>query len=589
MKKSRLYSILIISFLFAQETYSQTNTTVIHDINSGLSGSAISNIIKVGNEIYFSADDGIHGNELWKSNGTITQLVADINPGSNSSNPGYLYNSNRGNMIVVNGTLFFTANDDAHGWELWKINSLGAAELVKDINPGANDGLSFVADDELSNHINLVSIHSTSTLLFFSADDGVHGWELWKSDGTSAGTKMVKEINQTLHTNNYPYGSRWGSNPTYLTAINDMLYFSATDDSALGQELWQSDGSTSGTKLVMNINENIIYQSSTDTLGESSNPEKIINANGVLYFVADEGQQWNGSAFVGPGKELWMHDPITKTTSMVKDINPGNDGSDPTNFEVVGTNLFFAATTNGNGTELWKCFLPGGSATFVKDINPTGDSNPKFLTSFNNELYFSANDGVSGTELWMSDGSPNGTILIDDIRQGASSSNPRYLTVVGSYSLYFTADDGVYGTELWETNGLLNNSIMVNDIYSGGIGSTPGYLTNANNNLYFAADDETFGWELMTVSGNPPLGFNKNYAEYKIQIYPNPSIDFIIIENKNPILDLPYIIMNSFGQKVLAGQFIGEQSKVDIRELPSGMYFIQIGLREKQLYKLIKE
>ena len=77
------------------------------------------------------------------------------------------------------------------------------------------------------------------------ADDGVTGQELWQSDGTSAGTTQVKDIN---------IGADSGS-PSNLKAVGSTLYFSA-NDGVIGSELWKSDGTTAGTELVKDINAN---------------------------------------------------------------------------------------------------------------------------------------------------------------------------------------------------------------------------------------------------------------------------------------------------------------------------------------------
>ncbi|NCQ87286.1 MAG: hypothetical protein GPJ00_24105, partial [Microcystis aeruginosa W13-18] len=110
---------------------------------------------------------------------------------------------------------FFTADDSVNGTELWKSDGTAAGTvLVKDINPGSSS----------SNLQNLTVVGST---LFFSAYDGVNGTELWQSDGTAAGTVLVGDIRP---------GS-YGSNPNYLTAVGNTLYFRAYDG-VNGQELW---------------------------------------------------------------------------------------------------------------------------------------------------------------------------------------------------------------------------------------------------------------------------------------------------------------------------------------------------------------
>ncbi len=139
--------------------------------------------------MFFAGGPGID-RELWKSNGTLngTVRVADIRPGSAGSEPG--------GLTDVAGTLFFVADDGSTGRELWQ--STGAtATLVGDIYPGATG----------SDPTDLTAVGST---LFFAADDGTHGAELWHSDGTAPGTGLVKDVTP---------GSA-GSTLGWLTAVN---------------------------------------------------------------------------------------------------------------------------------------------------------------------------------------------------------------------------------------------------------------------------------------------------------------------------------------------------------------------------------
>src|SRR5205823_7952231 len=102
--------------------------------------------------------------------------------------------------------------------------------------------------------------------LYFSADDGVNGGELWKSDGTVPGTVQVKNIN-----------SSGDSSPSGFTVFNNALYFSA-DDGMTGFELWKTDGTLGGTAQVMDINP----------LGGDSSPSVFTVFNNELYFSADD-------------------------------------------------------------------------------------------------------------------------------------------------------------------------------------------------------------------------------------------------------------------------------------------------------------
>jgi len=72
----------------------------------------------------------------------------------------------------------------------------------------------------------------------------VNGDELWKSDGTSGGTVMVKDI--------YPGDKYDDGFPENLTNVNGTLYFTAYDG-VNGEELWKSNGTDTGTVMVKDI------------------------------------------------------------------------------------------------------------------------------------------------------------------------------------------------------------------------------------------------------------------------------------------------------------------------------------------------
>src|SRR5262249_47990652 len=142
----------------------------------------------------------------------------------------------------VNGVLFFQANNGVNGAELWRSNGTAAGTTqVADIRSGSVGS----APEELTN---------VNGVLFFRADDGTtNGVELWKSNGTSAGTILVKNINSNTTT------SSGDSNPKYLTNVNGELFFQADDGTGSGGgafevELWKSNGTSAGTTQVANIN-----------------------------------------------------------------------------------------------------------------------------------------------------------------------------------------------------------------------------------------------------------------------------------------------------------------------------------------------
>ena len=191
------------------------------------------NLTVVNNTLFFTADDGTHGRELWKSDGTPegTVMLKDIYPGVNTSWPSY--------FTVVNNTLFFIADDGIHGRELWKSDGTpDGTVMLKDIYPGVNDSW--------PSYFTVVN-----NTLFFSADDGIHGRELWKSDGTPDGTVMLKDIYPGTN-GAWPITDGYSPSPEF-TIVNNTLFFIAADG-IHGYELWKSDGTSEGTVLVKDIN-----------------------------------------------------------------------------------------------------------------------------------------------------------------------------------------------------------------------------------------------------------------------------------------------------------------------------------------------
>lgn len=280
------------------KTDGTTAGTVMFNINQvytstgGTQGSDPSALTNVNGTLFFVANDGVHGRELWKSNGTAegTVMVKDLGEnderGGNSSKTGNVdigYNSN--NFTSVNNILYFTI-----GTYLWKSDGTSAGTvMVKDLKQGkkqANGSIYYNQGAGTSS--NFTNVNGT---LFFSLHDGLYGSELWKSNGTSAGTVMVKNINTNPPSSG---GEELSSSPYSLINVNGTLFFSA-DDGVHGVELWKSDGTASGTVMVSDIKPFGNF---------GSEPKDLIYINGTLYFTADDGPH---------GRELWKYDTSNPT------------------------------------------------------------------------------------------------------------------------------------------------------------------------------------------------------------------------------------------------------------------------------------
>jgi ELWxxDGT repeat protein len=200
---------------------------LVQDINVDTADAAPAQFAEFGSKVLFEASDGVNGRQLWRTDGTTggTSVVKVISPNL----------ADLTLMPALADVSLFFAFDSAHGKELWRTDGTEAGTfLLKDINPGTNSSprppaFSFQQPPDRAVVINNV--------LYFQATDGVHGLELWRSDGTVAGTYMVRDIN----------AGSVQSGIAYQVAVGNTLYFSATDGSSTSPQLWRSDGTEAGT------------------------------------------------------------------------------------------------------------------------------------------------------------------------------------------------------------------------------------------------------------------------------------------------------------------------------------------------------
>lgn len=464
MKK--IITILIVSATFCFNINGQTpylvknmNQSILPRVN------LISSLTASGNSLFFANENGSFGMSLWKSDGTNTGTIM-LKGGNNPSK-----------ITDVSGTVYYKGSSDPEGFELWK--SDGTAEgtkMVKDIN-----ALSYGN----SNPENLINVNGT---LFFWADNGINGTELWKSNGTAEGTVMVKDINKN---------SSYDIITSGFTKVNDILFFGARTDS-LGVELWKTDGTEKGTVLVKDIWPGKI--ANTD-VGNGSFPEKFVNVNGTLFFIAEDGIH---------GRELWKSDGTEEGTIMVKDIRI-KTGSGPTSvLTKAGSNVFFMAYDGiPEYNQLWKSDGTEAGTVKVKNISTSVGVQGEF-TEVNGTLYFYATTDDKGIELWKSDGTDAGTTLVKDINLKESAFtyySPNYLTNAGG-TLYFNATDGINGNELWKSDGTAAGTMLVADIEESSNGGHPEKMTYVNGTLFFHAFLSNSGVELFALKTAPAAPTN---------------------------------------------------------------------------------
>ncbi|HEX4960651.1 MAG TPA: ELWxxDGT repeat protein [Thermoanaerobaculia bacterium] len=389
--------------------------------------------VPLGTNVLFVHDDGIHGLELWRTDGTAagTAMVKDICPGA-------CWGSIRGG-VVWNGFYYFGADDGVHGLELWRSDGTAAGTtLVVDLDPGLPGGFS--------------GLLAAGGTLYLAADDGVHGTELWKTDGTAAGTVLVKDVNP----------GPAGSFPRLWLDAGGKLLLNA-DDGVHGREPWISDGTPGGTALLKDVNPGTASSSSPYVQAWA---DAAALPGGSFVFSADDGTH---------GAELWVSDGTPGGTALLTDIAPGANSSSPFNLTPLAGRILFRACDDTNGCELWGTNGTAAGTVLIKDIAPgQASSSPFELASFGGQVYFEAQDPTSGRELWRTDGTAAGTVLVKDVNPGPGSAftqfNRYQLAPMGS-ALYFFADDGTHGPELWKTDGTAAGTALVKDIFPGTTGS----------------------------------------------------------------------------------------------------------------------
>lgn len=275
---------------------------------------------------------------------------------------------------------------------------------------------------------------------FFCADDGVHGQELWASDGTPEGTYMVKDICPGMAT----------SNIQWLTRFGEKVVFSATNGED-GQEVWISDGTEDGTYMVADVH--LIGDS--DPRGFSQ-----LNENQFVFFAKDmESENY------GQNGQWWPYvsDGTEDGTSLIKEVEslfPGREPGDNRNGDVVrvGRKVYFigdAADKDGQtfGDELWVTDGTADGTYMVKDINrepnasetaaegsTLGAAIAHFCNFYNEKLFFKAWSWDSGNEPWATDGTEENTY---EIYNTNPTSNPSNSNIIDGVEVFMGNGGGV--------------------------------------------------------------------------------------------------------------------------------------------------
>ncbi|MDR1718875.1 MAG: T9SS type A sorting domain-containing protein [Dysgonamonadaceae bacterium] len=292
---------------------------------------------------------------------------------------------------------------------------------------------------------------------FFAASDATHGEELWVTDGTAAGTKMVKDINPGTS----------GSDVNWLSRFNDKVVFAANDGTN-GMELWISDGTADGTKLLKQIHD----------WGDGSNPNAFTQLNETQFVFraknVDSETYVSGSAAGAPQYWLWISDGTEAGTKLLYECDtrwPGQDnGTYHYHWMRVGRRVYFKADYKDGitkGEELWITDGTAANTKMIMDIN-TEVMNPatpedgktrnsaidQFVNFYNEKLFFKAWTEAAGNEPWASDGTADGTYMISDTNPSVGDNGLGVggnMTEVGEHPY----NGKVYGRGWYNENGTI--------------------------------------------------------------------------------------------------------------------------------------
>ncbi len=484
--------------------------------------------------------------------------IEDINPLGDSSPSEFFVDSNH--------TLFFQATNGTDGKELFVYNGTSTTLIdISTADPGDN-----------SSPARFIEFNGK---VYFKASEDATKAELYETDGTAANTNLVADLNP----------GTGNGNPDHFFVYNNELYFTVLDG---------------GSTQVWAYNE--------------GNPVKITNNNGGSFSSASYPHVASTGVFMrlnnGNGNELGFFNG-TGDAIEILDIRPGSSAgflasSDLENMELLGDKLFFEADSSGSDDELW---VSDGTAvgTFqVANTNPSGSGDPDYLEVHQGEMFFASED-ADGYQLWKSNGTVTGTVLVSDIFPGGNGDITNLFS--DGTTLYFSATNGTDGVELWKYDG--TTSSMVKDINTTG-DSDPDNFTAFDGAVYFSADDGT-GTKLWITDGtnagtnsiasyftssadpidvddilvrdnelifsgettngnelfrfNPSTLFVENLKTETINIYPNPTSNYIMVPQS--MVDYNYTIHDISGKQVYQGAISSE--KIDLN-LNSGMYLLNI-------------
>ncbi len=326
------------------------------------------------------------------------------------------------------------------------------------------------------------------------------------TDGTEAGTKLLKEINAdffqfTVPAENFIYIITERSSGAYPNLVNNV-------------EIWKSDGTEAGTLLVKALPpfNPFNFSSGVGWTSDKNLRRNFSVVGDVLYFMG-----WDATH----GKELWRTDGTDAGTFMIKDIRAGTAASNPSSFIALGTDVYFFAAAVNLEQKLWK--TDGTAEGTVQVPVPEPFFAVPYVGRAGNKIVFFATNTVNGIEPWVTDGTPAGTFMLADVNPGAGNGTPPseqnvHLRFNDKYC-FFMGNKSVGGKSLWRTDGtkegtiqLTPDGLVTEENFSGS------YSDINNNYLYWIGGNQKLYRSDGTLAGTTRVTASLSNAQY-LKIY----------------------------------------------------------------------
>ncbi|MDB5323495.1 MAG: Flagellar hook-length control protein FliK [Phycisphaerales bacterium] len=448
---------------------------LVSDLNTTPGSSDPHDVVQANGLTFFVADDGAHGLEVWRTDGTTigTLLVRDIAPGSDSSIPVLI-------GAVGNMAIFRTTTGD-----FWSTDGVSNTNrLLTTVHPGASANLSatignvlyFGGVDKLyrvqsgfmsqvaqltSNVTKMMAVGSKVFIL--TADN-----KLWASDGTASGTVALKTLRSSL------------SGPFDMAEVEGTLYFTARNAQTSASELWKSLGTAATTTLVAPLTGNL--------------PLSLTAVDRGLFYIT-ESNSFN--------QLVWRFDTQTNQATQLATISDFYSSFTTLRTARAGSKFYFVdRTTNSNlwvsdGTPAGTMLLKANAANIASITART------LMMDFNGTLLFQAADAAGGSEVWRTDGTVANTVRVADVVPGTTGSTPQFLGVSGG-RMIMNAFEPERGREPWYTDGTPEGTGLLKDLYVGTDGSNPRALVGINGRLVFVANGS--GVSTVYVMADPAGG-----------------------------------------------------------------------------------